>query len=77
MKDRLRVVNTKIIESWFTIFAFIFFMLFFGLLIAWPIKWLWNYLMPYLFDLKQISWWQAWCINMFCAILFKGTSVKG
>ena len=30
-----------------------------GLLLAFPIKWTWNYVMPYLFDLRTITWGQA------------------
>jgi len=30
-----------------------------GLLWAFPIKWCWNYTMPYLFNLKSITWGQA------------------
>lgn len=39
--------------------------------LAFPLKWSWNYVMPYLFDLKEITWGQAWCLSFIASMLFK------
>ena len=44
-----------------------------GVLVAFPIKWCWNYVMPYLFELKTITWGQAWCINFLAGIVIKAS----
>jgi len=48
--------------------------IFIALLMAYPTMWCWNYLMPKLFGLVQIHWFDALVINIFCSILFKGSS---
>tara|TARA_Y100000310_G_scaffold13493_1_gene13719 strand:- start:3746 stop:3961 length:216 start_codon:yes stop_codon:yes gene_type:complete len=45
-----------------------------SLLAAVPTMLLWDWLMPQLFGLGEITFWQAWGLNWFAAILFK-TSV--
>jgi len=35
---------------------------------------LWNWLMPDIFELKVITFWQAWGINFLAGLLFKDTS---
>lgn len=47
-----------------------------GLLLAFPIKWTWNYTMPYLFDLKILTWGQAWCLNFLAGCLIKATQTN-
>lgn len=42
-----------------------------GLLLAWPLMWTWNYVVPYLFDIKTISWGQAWCLSWVSGTLIK------
>ena len=44
-----------------------------SLALAFPIKWCWNYVMPYLFNLKEITWGHAWCLNFLCGCLIKAT----
>lgn len=41
-----------------------------ALLLALPTMWLWNYLMPAIFQLTEISFWQALAINFLSGILF-------
>ena len=48
----------------------------FGLLLAFPVKWCWNYTMPYLFSLKEITWGQAWCLNLLAGFLIKSTQTN-
>lgn len=40
-------------------------------LLALPTMWLWNWLTPDLFDLKTISFLQAWGINILTGTLFR------
>lgn len=41
-------------------------------LFGWVVMLLWNWLMPEIFDLKQITYWQAWGLLLLSSILFKG-----
>ena len=36
-----------------------------------PLMWLWNWLMPTIFNLPEITFWQALGINALSTILFK------
>jgi len=52
------------------IVAFLFICIF-SFLLAFPFKWCWNYVMPYLFELKTITWGQSWCLTFVFSALFK------
>ena len=41
-----------------------------------PTMLLWDGIMPDLFGVKQITFMQAWGLNLLCSILFKTTSSK-
>jgi len=41
-----------------------------SILVACPVKWCWDYVMPYLFDLKEISLGQAWCLSFLSGVFF-------
>ena len=43
---------------------------------AFPIKWTWNYVMPYLFELKAITFGQAWCLMFLASSLVKSTQTN-
>lgn len=46
-------------------------------LLSWPVMMLWNEaLVGAINGINQITWLQAWGINMLCAILFKTTINK-
>ena len=47
-----------------------------SLIIAFPVEWLWNYLMPSLFNLKEIGYWQAFCLLLLSGFLFKSNISK-
>ena len=47
-----------------------------SLALSFPVKWCWNYVMPYLFDLKTISWSQAWCLSFLAGSLVKPTQTN-
>jgi hypothetical protein len=42
-----------------------------SLLLAAPVMWLWDWLMPAIFNLKEITLFQAWGLNFLCSLLFK------
>jgi hypothetical protein len=42
-----------------------------GILLALPLQLLWNWLMPVIFNLPEITFWQALGLNMLAGILFK------
>jgi hypothetical protein len=63
----------KFIASFFIIIGVIALSAGFGLFLAFPIKWCWNYVMPYLFELKTITWSQAWCLSFLSSMFIKST----
>lgn len=46
----------------------------FSTMMAFPIKWTWNTVMPYVFNLKELTWGQAWCLTFLCNVLLKPSS---
>jgi hypothetical protein len=42
-----------------------------AILLGFPLMWLWNWLMPTIFNLPEITFWQALGINALSTILFK------
>lgn len=42
-----------------------------SLVLSLPVMLLWDWLMPTLFNLKEITWLQAWGLNFLCGILFR------
>lgn len=49
-------------------------MLFIAVITAIPTYFIWNYLMPELFGFKQITFVQAYLLNVLCSVLFKSSS---
>ena len=45
----------------------------FTILFSFPIMWLWNWLMPTIFAIKQITFWQAFGMNVLTGVLFKSS----
>ena len=45
-----------------------------AIILSFPVMWLWNWLMPTIFDLVEISFWQALGINLLCGFLFRSSS---
>lgn len=62
-------------EYWFVVATF-FASALIGLLLAFPIMWCWNYALVYVFDLPEITWGKAWCINFLAHAFFKSIVVK-
>lgn len=54
----------------------VFTVIFLSLILAFPVKWCWNVVMPYLFELKEISWGQAWCLSFLASTFFKSSSIN-
>jgi hypothetical protein len=45
-----------------------------AVIMALPTMWLWNWLIPTIFNLIEITFWQALGLNILCGILFKPSS---
>ena len=45
-------------------------------LLGYPLMLLWNWLMPIIFELPEITFWQAIGLNLLSTILFKSTTIK-
>jgi hypothetical protein len=43
-----------------------------SLLFAWPVQLLWNWLLPELFNLPEITFLQAWGLELLCRMLLGG-----
>lgn len=43
---------------------------------AWVVSMCWNYIMPYLFNLPNITYWQAFAIQILCGCFFKPTNIS-
>ena len=41
-----------------------------------PVMLLWDWLMPTIFNLKEITWFQAWGLLFLCGLLFKSNISK-
>ena len=65
-------------ESLFTIIGGIAFLVFLSFLLSWPVFALWNgCLVDAVTGIKEVTWLQAWGINILAGILFKSNvSVK-
>jgi hypothetical protein len=44
-------------------------------LVAWLLKYLWNITMPQIFNLNQVTYWQAFRLLLIAAILFGGPNI--
>jgi hypothetical protein len=42
-----------------------------AILFTLPLQLLWNWLMPHLFNLPELTFWQAFGLNMLAGILFR------
>ena len=47
-----------------------------ALILGFPLMWLWNWLMPGIFNLPEITFWQALGLNALSTILFKQQTIK-
>lgn len=45
-----------------------------GIIVAFPVKWLWNWLMPLIFELREITFWQALGLLLLSGLLFRSNS---
>ncbi|GBF32504.1 hypothetical protein DCCM_0700 [Desulfocucumis palustris] len=45
-------------------------------LVVWFFQWLWNTTMPQVFNLKEITFWQAFRLILIAGILFGGAHFK-
>lgn len=48
-------------------------LMFGGLVLSFPVKWAWNYAIVGIFHLKEIGYWEAFCLIGLCGVFFKGS----
>lgn len=64
----------NILEGLFVIIGAIAFLVFISFLLSWPVYMLWNgCLVDAVTGIKEVTWMQAWGINILSGILFKTT----
>jgi hypothetical protein len=60
-------------QTFETFLATILIIAFITILLGFPLMWLWNWLMPMIFNLPEITFWQALGVNALSSILFKSS----
>lgn len=50
---------------------------FLSFLLALPVMLLWDAVIPSIFKLPEITWLQAWGLNLLCGLLFKSNIKNG
>jgi hypothetical protein len=64
----------KVFELLITAIGAIAFLVFISFLLSWPVYMLWNdSLLHAVNGVNEITWMQAWGINLLCGMLFKTT----
>ena len=63
----------SIIETTGSILAAILLVVLVAAILGFPLMWLWNWLMPGIFNLPEITFWQALGLNALSTILIKPT----
>ena len=67
-------MNNDIIETIGSILTAILMIVLVALILGFPLMWLWNWLMPSIFNLPEITFWQALGLNALSTILIKPTT---
>jgi len=67
-------MNNDIIETIGSILTAILMIVLVALILGFPLMWLWNWLMPSIFNLPEITFWQALGLNTLSTILIKPTT---
>ena len=62
---------TQLSEAIETLLAAILVVILIAVILGFPLMWLWNWLMPGIFNLPEITFWQALGLNALSTILFK------
>lgn len=47
-----------------------------AVLSAFPVKWAWNYAVPGIFHLKEIGFWEAFCLIWLAGVFIKSAPSK-
>jgi hypothetical protein len=64
----------RLVEALVTLVGAIGFLVFLSFLLSWPVFMLWNgCLVDAVTGVKEVTWMQAWGLNLLCGILFKAT----
>jgi hypothetical protein len=66
-------MNNDIIETIGSVLAAILMIVLVALILGFPLMWLWNWLMPGIFNLPEITFWQALGLNVLSTLLIKPT----
>jgi hypothetical protein len=67
-------MNNDIIETIGSVLAAILMIVLVALILGFPLMWLWNWLMPGIFNLPEITFWQALGLNVLSTLLIKPTT---
>jgi len=62
---------TKITDTIAAILTAILLIALVAVILGFPLMWLWNWLMPSIFNLPEITFWQALGLNALATIFFK------
>jgi hypothetical protein len=64
----------RVFEAFITIISALAFLVFLSFLLSWPVFMLWNgCLVDAIEGVKEVTWMQAWGLNLLSGILFKAT----
>ena len=64
----------RVIESFFTLVGVIGVLVLLSFLLSWPVYMLWNgCLVDAVTGVKEVTWLQAWGLNLLSGIMFKAT----
>jgi hypothetical protein len=67
----------KLFELFITVLGGIVFLVCLSFLLSWPVYMLWNgCLVDAVTGVKEVTWLQAWGINILAGILFKPSSIS-
>ena len=67
---------TQLSEAIETLLAAILVVVLVAVILGFPLMWLWNWLMPGIFNLPEITFFQALGLNALSTILFKQQTIK-
>jgi hypothetical protein len=67
----------KLFEGFILVLGGIVFLVLLSFLLSWPVYMLWNgCLVDAVSGVKEVTWLQAWGLNILAGVLFKNSNVK-
>lgn len=67
------MITARIVSVIILILTVVFSVCVSGVFLAFPVMLCWNYAVSPIFDLRNINFWQAYCLIVLSAILIKST----